>query len=81
MPAHMVQQLARRQKRQELSQRELDVLYALVHGRSNKDIAAKLFISEPTVKTHLQHLFAKLEVRDRVGAILAAVRHGIVHLE
>jgi DNA-binding NarL/FixJ family response regulator len=81
LPANVMQQLARRQKRQELSQRELDVLHALARGRSNKDIAATLFISEPTVKTHLQHLFAKLEVQDRVGAVLAAVRYGIVHLE
>ncbi len=50
-------------------------------GRSNKEIAAALFISEATVKSHLQNLFAKLGVQDRVGAAVAAIRQGIVHLE
>jgi two-component system NarL family response regulator len=81
MPSNVAQQLARRLQREELSQRELDVLESLVKGRSNKEIAAALFISEPTVKTHLQNLFAKLGVQDRVGAVVAALRHGIVHLE
>jgi two-component system NarL family response regulator len=81
MPSSVAHQLARRLKREELSQRELDVLESLVKGRSNKEIAAALFISEPTVKTHLQNLFAKLGVQDRVGAVVAAIRHGIVHLE
>ncbi len=77
----VARQLARRLKREDLSQRELDVLQSLVKGRSNKEIAAALFISEPTVKTHLQNLFGKLGVQDRVGAVLAAIRHGIVHLD
>jgi DNA-binding NarL/FixJ family response regulator len=81
LPSQMADQLARRLKREELSQRELDVLESLVKGRSNKEIAASLFISEPTVKTHLQNLFAKLGVQDRVGAVVTAIRHGIVHLE
>src|SRR5271157_3294628 len=47
MPSNVAQQLARRLQREELSQRELDVLESLVKGRSNKEIAAALFISEP----------------------------------
>jgi DNA-binding NarL/FixJ family response regulator len=81
LPSKVADQLARRLKREDLSQRELEVLESLVKGRSNKEIAAALFISEPTVKTHLQNLFAKLGVPDRVGAVIAAIRHGIVHLE
>jgi two-component system NarL family response regulator len=81
LPSNVAQQLAKRRKREELSQRELDVLQSLVKGRSNKEIAAALFISEATVKSHLQNLFAKLSVQDRVGAAVAAIRQGIVHLE
>ena len=81
LPSSVAQQLAKRLKREELSQRELDVLQSLVKGRSNKEIAAALFISEATVKSHLQNLFAKLGVQDRVGAAVAAIRQGIVHLE
>jgi two-component system NarL family response regulator len=81
MPSNVAELLARRRQREELSHRELDVLESLVKGRSNKEIASALFISEPTVKTHLQNLFAKLGVQDRVGAVVSAIRHGIVHLE
>lgn len=81
LPPNMASRLTERLKREDLSVRELEVLGALVKGRSNKEIAASLFISEDTVKSHLTKLFAKLGVPDRVGAVLAAVRHGIVHLE
>jgi DNA-binding NarL/FixJ family response regulator len=81
LPSNVASQLARRLRREELSQRELDVLESLAKGRSNKEIAAALFISETTVKSHLKNLFAKLGVQDRVGAVLSALRHGIVHLE
>jgi DNA-binding NarL/FixJ family response regulator len=79
--AHVHGVVIKRLKPEELSQRELDVLQSLVKGRSNKEIAAALFISEATVKSHLQNLFAKLGVQDRVGAAVAAIRQGIVHLE
>jgi DNA-binding NarL/FixJ family response regulator len=51
-----------------------------VKGRSNKEIAAALGISEETAKSHLKGLFAKLGVRDRTDAAIQAIRHGIVHL-
>jgi two-component system NarL family response regulator len=73
--------LAARQQREELSQREMEVLQLLVKGRSNKEIAAVLFISEDTVKAHLKTLFVKLHVQDRTQAAINAVRQGIVHLE
>lgn len=81
MPNKVADRLAKRMLREDLSQRELEVLQALVKGRSNKEIAAALGISEPTVKTHMQNLFVKLGVQDRVGAVIAAIKHGIVHLE
>lgn len=61
-----------------LSQRERDVLALIANGASNREIALKLFISEATVKTHLLHLYAKLGVRDRAGAVGEAYRRGLL---
>ena len=52
-----------------LSQRELEVLGLVAAGSTNKDAAARLFISEATVKTHLLHIYAKLGVSDRAAAV------------
>jgi len=81
LPSRVADRLEECLKRKKLSERELDVLKCLVKGRSNKEIAASLFLSEDTVKSHLKTLFAKLQVQDRTGAVIAAVRHGIVHLD
>jgi DNA-binding NarL/FixJ family response regulator len=81
LPANVASRLANRLKREELSPRELEVLELIVKGRSNKEIAAALFISEDTVKSRLKSLFAKLDVQDRTEAAISAVRHGIVHLD
>jgi DNA-binding NarL/FixJ family response regulator len=61
-----------------LSEREREVLALIAQGSSNSAIAAALFISEATVKTHLLHLYAKLGVRDRAGAVGEAYRRGIL---
>jgi two-component system, NarL family, response regulator LiaR len=58
----------------ELSKRELEILGLLAQGHSNQEIAAKLFISLSTVKTHLQNLFAKLDVKRRTQAVETAKR-------
>lgn len=81
LPDSVARRLAERSQRQNLSARERDVLLLLVKGRSNKEIASDLFVSEETVKSHLKTLFAKLGVRDRTDAAISALRHGIVHLE
>jgi DNA-binding NarL/FixJ family response regulator len=61
-----------------LSEREIEVLRLLSTGLSNKEIAPLLFISESTVKTHVEHIIAKLGVSDRVQAAVWAARHGLV---
>jgi len=81
LPAALATRLQERRRREELTGREMDVLRCLARGRNNREIATTLFISEDTVKTHLKNVFGKLGVEDRTGAVLAAVRQGIVYLE
>jgi DNA-binding NarL/FixJ family response regulator len=76
----LAERLALRQKRPVLSRREMEVLQLLVRGRSNKEIASSLFITEDTVKAHLKTIFVKLDVQDRTDAAITAIRKGIVHL-
>jgi DNA-binding NarL/FixJ family response regulator len=61
-----------------LSPRETEVFTMVANGQSNPEIAAHLFISEATVKTHVARLFAKLAVRDRVHAVVYAYEHGLI---
>ncbi|MFV9427867.1 response regulator [Rhodococcus rhodochrous] len=63
---------------QTLSAREREVLALVAKGTSNRAIAQELFVSEATVKTHLAHVFAKLEVKDRAAAVAAAYDRGIL---
>ena len=60
-----------------LTQRESEVLSLLVANHSNKGIAAKLVVSEDTVKTHIRGLYRKLAVSDRGGAVAVALREGL----
>ncbi|MBM7831915.1 DNA-binding NarL/FixJ family response regulator [Agromyces cerinus] len=61
-----------------LSPRELEVLRLVADGRSNPEIARALFIGEATVKTHLLHVFEKLEVNDRTRAVTRAMELGLI---
>ncbi len=62
----------------ELTERELEVLRAVGRGRNNREVAAELFVSEATVKTHLGRALSKLHLRDRSAAIVFAHDHGLV---
>nr|HET6902063.1 response regulator transcription factor [Ktedonobacteraceae bacterium] len=59
-----------------LTERERDVLQLVVRGRNNSEIAAELFVSEATVKTHINHIFSKLGARDRAHAVILAHQLG-----
>ena len=61
-----------------VSPRELEVLGLVASGCTNREAAARLFISEATVKTHLLHIYAKLEVKDRASAVATAYRRGLL---
>lgn len=62
-----------------LTPREKDVLALIGAGLSNSEIAADLFLGEGTVKTHISHIFTKLDLRDRAAAVVFAFDHGLVH--
>ncbi len=72
--------LARPEPRQDfgLTEREREVLRAIARGQSNTEIAQALYVSEATVKTHINHIFAKLGARDRAHAIVLAQQHYLV---
>jgi DNA-binding NarL/FixJ family response regulator len=64
-----------------LSARELEVLHLIAEGATNREAAARLFISEATVKSHVLHIYHKLGVNDRAAAVAVAFRRGLLTLE
>ena len=79
--AKLLGNMTEQQYAEELSVREMDVLRLLVGGASNKVIAAKLNLSENTVKSHLSHIFDKLNVQSRAEAISVALQRGLVEFQ
>ena len=78
VPQSLMQKLMTGISSEPLTDREADVLRLLAVGKSNKEIGSALFISEFTVKGHLQNIFTKLNVLSRTEAIAAATRKGLV---
>jgi len=81
IPPAIAEKLAERMGAEDLTPREFDVLKEIVDGKSNKEIATALHVSEATVKTHINSLLGKLGVTDRTQAATAAIQRGIVPLE
>jgi DNA-binding NarL/FixJ family response regulator len=81
LPNNVASRLAERLKREDLSRGEMETLGLLVKGRSNKEMADALGLTEAAVKFRLKGLFVKLGVRDRTEAVVSALRHGIFHLD
>lgn len=63
-----------------LTAREIDVLRLISQGKSNKEIAADLFVAESTIKTHVATIYEKLKVTDRTEAVVHAIRRGIIQV-
>src|SRR5580704_4262746 len=81
LPPPVARALASRMPDSELSAREQEVLSLLASGKSNKDIASTLGISESTVKCHVSAILLRLNVSDRTEAVVTALHRGLIHLE
>ena len=80
LPPPVVRALESRMPDSELSPREQEVLQLLVNGKSNKEIASELGITNATVKCHVSTILMRLNVSDRTQAVVAALQRGLVHL-
>jgi DNA-binding NarL/FixJ family response regulator len=80
VPPEIAVGLAEHLADQTLSEREVEVLRHLVAGGRNRDIAARLFITEETVKVHLKHIMGKLRASDRTQSVAIAARRGIIQI-
>jgi DNA-binding NarL/FixJ family response regulator len=80
LPPPVARALASRMPDSDLSAREQEVLLLLASGKSNKDIASHLGITEATVKSHVSAILVRLGVSDRTEAVVTALQRGLVHL-
>jgi DNA-binding NarL/FixJ family response regulator len=79
LPSQMAQNLAQHVGSDILSEREVEILTQVADGNRNRDIGARLAISEDTVKSHLRHILEKLGAKDRTEAVAIGIRRGIIH--
>jgi DNA-binding NarL/FixJ family response regulator len=80
IPADLAAKLALRDRQPALTGRESQVLELLVTGMRNKEIAARLGVTEDTARAHIKSIFAKFNVHDRTAALAEALRRGLVHI-
>ena len=80
LPQNIASRLADRLIRPNLTPREMDVLRLVCRGRTNKEIASAMFISEETVKSHMKSLFQKLGVHDRAEAVAVSMQRGLIRI-
>lgn len=80
IPARVGIRVAESLPRPDISPREVDVLKLIASGLRNKQVAARLNVSEATVNAHIQHILAKLNASDRTHAVIIALRRGIIRL-
>lgn len=80
LPQNIASRLADRLIRPNLTPREMDVLRLVSRGRTNKEMASAMFISEETVKSHMKSLFQKLGVHDRAEAVSVSMQRGLIRL-
>lgn len=80
IPSNVAAKLVQRMTAPELSDRELEVLQLVGQGMSNQEISTALNISESTVKTHINRILSKLDVKDRTQAAIIALKRGIASL-
>jgi len=80
IPTEIASRLVNHMSDEAITPREVEILQQIAEGNRNRDIAQRLFISEGTVKVHIQHIMEKLGANDRTQAITIAVRRGIIHL-
>jgi len=80
VPPEIAAGLAEHLGERALSERELEVLQQIAAGHRNREIGAKLFIAEETVKVHMKHILDKLNANDRAQSVAIAVRRGMIHL-
>ena len=81
LPSAIAARLADRMIRPSLTPRELDVLRLVSRGRTNKEMAVAMFVSEETIKSHMKALFQKLGVHDRAEAVGIALQRGLLRLD
>jgi DNA-binding NarL/FixJ family response regulator len=79
LPTQIAQNLAQHVGSDVLSEREVEILTQVADGNRNRDIGARLAISEDTVKSHLRHILEKLGAKDRTEAVAIGIRRGIIH--